>query len=74
MNDLNRITTEPGKNGGRPSIRGLRIRVVDVLDLLGSGASAQEILEDHPLLKPEDIAAVLEYAASQRDRASTGSD
>jgi uncharacterized protein (DUF433 family) len=60
---LKRITIEPGKCGGRPCIRGYRIRVVDVLDLLAAGASHQEILEDYPDLEAEDIQACLEFAA-----------
>ena len=66
---LDRITIEPGKCGGRPCIRGLRIRVTDILGLLGAGASHQEILEDYPLLEEEDILAALEYAAAQTDHA-----
>ena len=64
---LNRITIEPGKCGGRPCIRGLRIRVSDVLELLGAGASYDEILADYPFLERDDILAVLEYAAHQTD-------
>lgn len=60
---LERITIEPGKCGGRPCIRGERIRVTDILGLLGSGASHSEILEDYPFLEEEDIFAALEYAA-----------
>ncbi|GEM_PF-155655 len=67
MNYLNRITVNPLQCGGRPCIRGMRIRVKDVLDLLASGASRTEILEDYPYLEDEDITAVLEYAASQFD-------
>ncbi|MDB5937202.1 MAG: hypothetical protein JWQ01_4546 [Massilia sp.] len=63
-----RITIEPGKCGGRPCIRGMRIRVTDVLSLLGSGASAAEILADYPDLEADDILAVLNYAAAQLDR------
>ena len=66
---LDRITIEPGKCSGRPCIRGLRIRVTDVLSLLSSGASHQEILEDYPLLEENDIRAALEYAAAQTDHA-----
>ena len=66
---LERITIEPGKCGGRPCIRGLRIRVTDVLDLLSHGASVDEILEDYPQLQPEDIRAALRYAAVQGDHA-----
>lgn len=65
----NRITIDPGKCGGRPCIRGLRIRVTDVLGLLGAGASHQEILDDYPLLEDADILAALEYAAVQTDHA-----
>lgn len=66
---FDRITIEPGKCGGRPCIRGLRIRVTDILGLLGSGASHQEILEDYPFLEENDILAALEYAAAQTDHA-----
>ena len=66
---LDRITIEPGKCGGRPCIRGLRIRVTDVLSLLGAGASHQEILGDYPFLEESDILAALEYAAVQTDHA-----
>ena len=64
---LERITIEEGKCGGRPCIRGLRIRVTDVLDLLGAGASYDEILDDYPDLEREDILASIEYAARQTD-------
>jgi len=66
---INRITIESGKCGGRPCIRGLRIRVTDVLGLLSAGASHQEILEDYPFLEENDILAALEYAAAQTDHA-----
>lgn len=66
---LDRITIEPGKCGGRPCIRGLRIRVSDVLGLLGAGASHEEILEDYAGLEEADILAALEYAAIQTDHA-----
>jgi uncharacterized protein (DUF433 family) len=66
---LDRITIEPGKCGGRPCIRGMRIRVTDILGLLGAGASHEEILEDYPLLEENDILAALEYAAAQTDHA-----
>ena len=66
---LDRITIEPGKCGGRPCIRGMRIRVTDILGLLGSGATHQEILEDYPVLENEDILAALAYAAIQTDHA-----
>lgn len=67
MNLLERITIEPGKCGGRPCIRGLRIRVRDILALLAAGASHQEILEDYPDLEEADILAALSYAAHQSD-------
>ncbi len=66
---LDRITIEPSKCGGRPCIRGMRIRVTDILGLLSSGASHQEILEDYPILEEDDIFATLEYAATQADHA-----
>ena len=62
---MNRITLEPGKRGGRPCVRGLRITVYDVLSMLSSGMSHQEILEDYPELVPEDILAVLAFAADR---------
>jgi uncharacterized protein (DUF433 family) len=64
---LNRITVEAGKCGGRPCIRGHRMRVTDVLELLASGASFEEILRDYPFLEREDILAALDYAALQAD-------
>ena len=64
---LQRITIEPDKCGGRPCVRGLRIRVVDILQLLSAGASFEEILSDYPFLEREDILAALEYAAVQTD-------
>jgi len=66
---LKRITVEAGKCGGRPCIRGFRIRVSDVLQLLGSGASIEEILEDYEFLEREDILAAIDYAALQADHA-----
>jgi uncharacterized protein (DUF433 family) len=67
VSELHRITIDPELCGGRPCIRSLRIRVKDVLDLLASGASREEILEDYPLLEEGDITAVLEFAARQSD-------
>ena len=64
---LNRITVEDGKCGGRPCIRGQRIRVTDVLQLLGAGASLEEVLADYPSLEREDILAAIDYAAYQTD-------
>jgi uncharacterized protein (DUF433 family) len=60
---LKRITVEPGKFGGKPCVRGFRIRVVDVLELLANGASYEEILTDLPDLDREDILACIAYAA-----------
>ncbi|OYU11093.1 MAG: hypothetical protein CFE38_14025 [Comamonadaceae bacterium PBBC1] len=62
---MDRITLEPGKRGGRPCIRGLRISVYDVLAMLSSGMSQQDILEDFPELTQEDVLAVLSYAADR---------
>jgi uncharacterized protein (DUF433 family) len=67
MNELHRITIDPNKCGGRPCIRGLRIRVKDILDLLAAGASRDEILADYPYLEPDDIVAALQFAATQSD-------
>ena len=64
---LKRITIETGKCGGRPCIRGMRIRVTDVLQLLSAGASYEEILADYPDLEREDILAAMAYAAHQTD-------
>jgi len=64
---LNRITVEEGKCGGRPCIRGQRIRVTDILKLLSSGASFEEILADYSFLVREDIVAAIDYAAHQTD-------
>ena len=67
MRYKDRITMEPGKRGGRPTIRGLRITVYDVLSYLASGMTHEEILRDFPSLTEEDILASLEYAA-ERER------
>ena len=67
MSQLHRITVNPGQCGGRPCLRGLRVRVKDVLDLLASGASREQILSDYPYLEGEDITAALEFAAKQSD-------
>ena len=64
---LQRITVEAGKCGGRPCIRGFRIRVTDILELLAAEASFEEILADYAFLEKEDILAVIEYAARQAD-------
>lgn len=62
-----RITFNPEQCGGRPCIRGMRIRVVDVLDLFAAGLSAEQILEEMPDLEIEDIKAALQYAARKLD-------
>ena len=62
---MDRITLEPGKRGGRPCIRGLRISVYDVLSMLSGGMSQQEVLDEFPELAHEDILAVLSYAADR---------
>jgi uncharacterized protein (DUF433 family) len=67
VSHLNRITVNPNQCGGRPCIRGMRIRVKDILDLLAARVPEQEILADFPYLEPEDIQAALEYAAVQAD-------
>ncbi len=60
-----RITIEPGKRGGKPCIRGLRITVYDVLEYLASGMSEAEILADFPDLEADDIRAALAFAADR---------
>ena len=60
-----RITFNPKQCGGRPCIRGLRIRVTDVLDLLASGLSTQDILEEVPDLEAEDVEAAIRFARSR---------
>jgi uncharacterized protein (DUF433 family) len=67
MSDHPRITIDPNVCGGRPCIRGLRIRVPDILSMLAAGASREQILEDYPYLEAADIAAALEFAARQTD-------
>lgn len=67
MSELHRITSRPEQCGGRPCIRGLRVRVKDILDLLATGASHDEILQDYPYLERADIQAALEFAAKSSD-------
>ncbi len=67
MSHLDRITVNSEQCGGRPCIRGIRMRVKDILDLLATGATQEEILEDYPYLESDDIMAALEYAAVQMD-------
>jgi uncharacterized protein (DUF433 family) len=67
MKHLDRITINPEQCGGRPCIRGLRVRVKDILDLLAEQVPPETILKDYPYLEREDIQAALEYAATQVD-------
>jgi uncharacterized protein (DUF433 family) len=67
MNDATRITIDSNVCGGRPCIRGLRIRVTDVLSMLAAGASHEQILEDYPYLEAADITAALDFATRQTD-------
>ena len=60
---MDRITVNPRQCGGRPCIRGIRIRVSDVLELLASGMTSRQILKEHPDLEPEDIQACLRFAS-----------
>ena len=69
MKYLDRITFNPEQCGGRPCIRGMRIRVKDVLEMLAAGVSEKEILTDFPYLEAEDIRACLEFAATEMDHA-----
>ena len=68
MNYQQIITIEPGKRGGRPCIRGLRIAVADVLGWLAAGMSHQQIIADYPELTDDDIRACLAYAADRERR------
>ncbi len=68
MNYQDRITIEPGKRGGKPCIRGLRITVYDVLEYLASGMSEDQILRDFPDLTREDIRASIAFAADRERR------
>lgn len=67
MDVLERITINPQQCGGRPCIRGMRIRVSDVLDLLDSGLSQAAILEEMPDLEPDDLRACLQFARRRID-------
>ena len=66
-NLLDRITINPDQCGGRPCIRGMRIRVIDVLDLFAAGLTSDQILEEMPDLEGEDWKAALRYAARKLD-------
>ena len=67
MSGSSRITIDPNICGGRPCIRGLRVRVTDVLSMLAAGASQEEILGDYPYLEAADITAALDFPARQTD-------
>ncbi len=67
MNYQGIITIEPGKRGGKPCIRGMRITVYDILSYLAAGMTHQEVLDDFPYLTEDDILACLSYAA-ERER------
>jgi uncharacterized protein (DUF433 family) len=68
MSDLlDRITVNPEQCGGRPCIRGMRIRVIDVLDLMAAGLDAKQVLLELPDLQPDDITASLRYASRRLD-------
>jgi uncharacterized protein (DUF433 family) len=69
MTTKERITFNPNQCGGRPCIRGMRIRVKDVLEMLAAKVPEDKILADYPYLEREDITACLEYAAAQVDHA-----
>ena len=66
-NQMDRITINPEQCGGRPCIRGMRIRVIDVLDLFAAGLNAEQILAEMPDLEAEDWQAALQYAARRLD-------
>jgi uncharacterized protein (DUF433 family) len=67
MKLLKRITIEADMCGGRPCIRGTRIRVTDIVENLAGGATQEDILRDYPYLEPDEIKAALAYAARQRN-------
>jgi len=69
QNLLDRITSEPDKCGGRPCIRGMRIRVADVLEMLAANVPTEQILADFPDLEAEDIQACLQFAAQRASHA-----
>lgn len=61
---LERITIDPGKAGGRPYIRDLRVRVQDILEMLAAGMTSGEVLQEYPYLEADDVRAALAYAAA----------
>lgn len=62
-----RITAEPGKMGGRPCIRGMRVTVATVLGQLAAGLTLEQVLDDYPYLEKDDVLAALEFAAAMVD-------
>lgn len=72
MNYKEIITIEPGKRGGKPCIRGMRITVYDILDYLASGMTIEEIVDDFPYLNETDIRACLAYAADRENSLIAG--
>ena len=64
---MNRITVNPQQCGGRPCIRGMRIRVIDVLDLLAAGLTPEQVVEELPDLEPADVTACLRFASRRLD-------
>lgn len=73
MSVMDRITVNPRQCGGRPCIRGMRIRVTDVLDLVAAGMSSEQIIEELPDLNPEDVDACLRFASSRLQLDGQGS-
>ena len=73
MDYRERITIEPGKRGGKPCIRGLRITVYDILEYLAAGMTQDQILSDFPDLEADDISAVLAFAADRERKLSSAS-
>ena len=67
MNVMDRITVNPRQCGGRPCVRGMRIRVTDVLDLLAAGLNREQVIEELPDLEPEDVDACLRFASRRID-------
>jgi uncharacterized protein (DUF433 family) len=63
--ETGRVTSDPDVYGGRPCIRGLRISVADILDMLAAGATREDVLRDYPYLEDGDITAALQYGARQ---------
>lgn len=65
MEQLTRITVDPNVCGGKPCIRGMRVRVSDVLDLLANGLTIEQVLDELPYLEREDVLSVLRYASAK---------